>query len=123
MKEDMGMMGMEDMYEEVKPKYPSMKGMHYADSPAGAFGGSSDNNHLSVTYDQFCNEIAADRPYHMNTTAEDGSFHFMGNQYADGPWKSGYGKDYGMTMEDNGKMPKVERTSVDVSKADRGMES
>ncbi|SRR5260370_33019021 len=115
---------MKQMYDEnVKPQQPDCQGQQYADSPPAAFGGSTNNNHLSVTYDQFGNEIAADRPSHTNTTAEDGSWSFDEAHYADGPWKSGYGSDYGASVKDHGKSPEVERTSVDVSRADRGKES
>lgn len=113
---------MKDMHQEVKPMYPDMMGNQYADSPAAAFGGSTMNNKLPVTYDQFNNEIAADRPFHENTTPEQGSWNFSGKQYSE-DWMGG-NKDYGMNVgADFGKTPKVERTIVDNSRADRGKDA
>ena len=77
---------------------------------------------LKVTKDKFGNELAQDRPSHNNTTAEEGSFHFGGNQYDDSPGKGGFGS-YGVAVEDYGQNPKVERSTVDNSRADRGRES
>jgi len=115
---------MSQMYQEnVKAQQPDYKGTQYADSPAAAFGGSTESNHLQVTYDSFGNEIAADRPFHENTTPEQGGWAFGENHYADGPWKSGYGASYATGVSDMGKNPQVERTSVDTSRADRGKEA
>lgn len=74
---------------------------------------------IKVTRDKFQNEIPSDRPMHTETTAGDGAFHWDGNQYDDSPGKGGFGS-YGVSVDSS---PKVERTSVDTSRADRGKES
>ncbi len=77
---------------------------------------------IKVNKDKFGNELAVDRPAHENVTPAEGSFHFGGNQYDDSPGKGGFGS-YGVKVSDMGQNPVVERTSVNVSRADRGKES
>lgn len=76
---------------------------------------------IGVKRDKFGNELPSDRPMHENTTAGEGGFHFDGNQYDDSPGKGGFGS-YGKSVEDRGKEPKAERSSVNVAKAERGKE-
>lgn len=74
---------------------------------------------ISVSRDKFQNEIPSDQPKHTNTTAEEGMFHFDGNQYDDGPSMGGF-KSYGREVSAPTGMDKI---SVDNSRADRGKES
>jgi hypothetical protein len=104
---------MRQMYKSVDPKWPSCEGIHH--------GNSGENDYFDVSYDQFNNERSEDRPMHGNTTAAMGSTHYNGNQYAN-DFNAGYGS-YGVSVEDNGRSPKVERTTVSVDRADRGKES
>ena len=105
----------------VKATEPDKMGSQYADSPPQPFNGQK--NCLSVTRDQFGNEIAEDRTNHDNTTASEGSWNFTGGQYSD-DWKGGFDGGYGTPVaRDNGTSPQVERTSVDNSRADRGKEA
>lgn len=102
------------MSDNQKAQQPSYQGEQYADSPAGVGG------MINYTYDKFGNEIPGDKPMHENTTAGEGSFHFEGEQYSDGPWQGGYGSNYGVEV---GAANKIERTVVDNSRADRGKEA
>jgi hypothetical protein len=76
---------------------------------------------IKVNKDKFGNELAVDRPMHDEATAQMGDWNFGGNQYDDSPGKGGYGS-YGSKVTDLGQSPKVERTSVNVGRAERGKE-
>lgn len=69
---------------------------------------------ISVSRDKYQNEIPTDQPHHENTTPGEGGFHWGGNQYATD--FSSYGQSVGGAKE-------ASRTSVDVSRADRGADS
>lgn len=73
---------------------------------------------ISVTRDQYGNEIPSDRPMHENTTPSKGSFNFGGGQYSD-DFNGGFSK-YGVSVTpQNGR----NEIAVNVSRADRGQES
>lgn len=101
------------MYKaNVKPQYPDNKGMQYADD-------SMTPSRLSVSYDQYYNEQAEDRPMCQNSTPMEGSYNFSGGQYSD-DWNGGY-SNYGVMV--NPPASSNSSVSVDVSRADRGKES
>lgn len=95
-----------------KPQFPSMSGRQYADD-------SMTPEPLSVTYDPFANEIAADRPMHTDTTPGEGKFNFAGKQYSE-DWMGG-NKEYGVDVKPSG--PSRESMDVNVGAANRGNES
>lgn len=103
----------ESLYKSVKPQYPDCKGRQFA-------GDSATPEYLDVTYDQFSNEHAEDRPMHANTTAGKGAANFSGGQYDDSPGKGGFGS-YGVSVDAS--KNSAERTSVDVGMANRGKEN
>lgn len=110
--------GMKSMYKYVKPSPPDCATRQFAGTPDE---GSVSPDYLHIRYDEWNNVIAEDRTYHANATAEKGSFNFGDEQYSD-DWQGGY-TAYGVTVEDRGQNPVVERISVDNSRADRGKES
>lgn len=69
---------------------------------------------ISVSRDKYQNEIPTDQPHHENTTPGEGGFHWGGNQYATD--FSSYGQSVNSESSPS-------RTSVDVSRADRGPEN
>lgn len=103
----------ENMYQEnVKATEPDKQGKQYNDGMVAP---------LSVTRDQYGNEITEDRTSHTNTTPGEGSWSFEQKHYSD-DFMGGFGAPYGVTVTDNGQSPQVERASVDVSQASRGKE-
>lgn len=98
---------------DMKPKYPSCDGMQFAVNPYDS------DNYLGVSYDQFNNEIAEDRPMHANTTPANGGFNFSGKQYSD-DWKGGY-SNYGVSA--GGSSPSRENVTVNAQSTERGKES
>lgn len=108
---------MEGMYQQEKPTVPDGEGKQYA-----AHDPVSSSGHLQTTYNQDYSELVADRPMHENTTAGEGSFHWDAKHYNE-DFGGGESKNYGVEVADHGKSPQVERTSVDVSRADRGREA
>lgn len=78
---------------------------------------------ISVSKDKYGNEIAVDQPMHDNTTPAVGSFSWGEGHYADDCGNNGGYGGYGVSVADKGQSPSAERTSVDVSRADRGKES
>ena len=102
----------------IKPVQPPCDGRQFAGTPAE---GSVSPEYLEVNYDKFNNEVAQDRPKHENTTPAMGEWNWSSKKYSDdfqGGWRP-----YGVSVEDRGQSPVVERTSVDVSRADRGKEA
>ena len=92
---------------DLKPKQPSNDGRQYARNPYGS-------NELSVHYDKALDEIPEDRPMHGNSTPQQGGApDYSGRQYADDF------RSYGSGVSGKGT---AERTSVDVSRANRGKE-
>lgn len=83
-------------------------------------GDAATPEYLGVSYDQFGNEIAEDRPMHSDSTPGKGSFNFSGNQYDDSPGKGGFGS-YGTSVNSPG--TSSSSVTVDNSRADRGKES
>ncbi len=81
--------------------------------------------HVNVSRDKYMNEIPAQGKFSgENTTPGEGAFHFNGNQYDDSVGRGGYGS-YGVSVEDRGKTPVSERTTVNVGRypTDRGREN
>jgi hypothetical protein len=73
---------------------------------------------LTVTRDQYMNEVPTDKPMHTDSTPGMGSWSFDEGHYSD-DFKGGY-SGYGVSVTPSNS---VERTTVDNSKADRGKES
>ena len=71
---------------------------------------------ISVSRDQYMNEIPSDQPMHTETTPGEGKWGWGEGHYADDP-------KGGVAVADQGQNPRVERTTVDTSRADRGKES
>lgn len=90
---------------DLKPKNPSHDGRQFARNPYG-------DNELSVRRDAENNEIPEDRPMHKNSTPEQGRSepNYDGPQYHE---LDSYGKG---TSGSNS----VSRSSVDVSRSNRG---
>lgn len=74
---------------------------------------------ISVSRDQYQNEIPSDRPMHENTTPGKGSFAWGEGHYSD-DFQGGF-SSYGVSVGGGGKSSS--EVSVNVSKADRGKES
>ena len=91
---------------------------------------------ISITRDQYWNEIPSDRPYHINTTPEcesPGTYtadleggrdkvNYGGRQY-DTIVESPSGSEYWVMTTDRGQSPSREVLSVNPHSADRGKES
>ena len=73
---------------------------------------------ISVTRDQWGNEIPSDRPMHDNTTAGKGKFSFGEGHYSD-DFNGGF-SGYGKSVADKGQRSAV---IVDGSRADRGKDA
>ena len=69
---------------------------------------------ISVSRDKYQNEIPTDQPHHENTTPGEGGFNWSAQHYNTD--FSSYGQSVGGAKE-------ASRTSVDVSRADRGADS
>jgi hypothetical protein len=74
---------------------------------------------ISVSRDQYKNEIPSDQPNHTDTTAGEGAFNWNGEQYSR-DFNAGFGS-YGVSVDASS--PSVEKVSVDTSRADRGKDS
>jgi hypothetical protein len=103
----------------MKPKQPPCEGPQFADSPSGAFNGK--DNYLSVTNDQYNNEMAEDRTMHDNATPQHSNPLYQGRHYSD-DFKGGY-SNYGTSVSDKGQSPSKQETAINVHRADRGKES
>lgn len=71
---------------------------------------------ISVSRNQYKDEIPSDRPEHENTTPEHSNSLYGGNQYAPQ-------MNYGVSVTDMGQSPSRKTVDVDVHKADKGKES
>jgi hypothetical protein len=97
---------------DVKPQWPPCSGRQYA-------ADSMTPEELSVSYDQYNNEVASDRPMHTDTTPGNGSFSFGSPQYSDdfaGGWKP-YGVEVASVA------PSRENVTVNSQSTERGKES
>jgi hypothetical protein len=71
---------------------------------------------ISVSRDQYKDEIPSDRPMHDNSTPEHSNAMYTGRQYAPSPMG-------GTSMPDKGQSPQKSTQDENVTKADRGDES
>ena len=76
---------------------------------------------ISVSRDKYGNEIPSDRPYHGENTPGKGGWAWNEGHYST-DFDAGFGS-YGKSVEDKGKSPKSESTSISGGRADRGKES
>jgi len=76
---------------------------------------------ISVSRNEFKDEIPTDRPMHDNTTPEHSNQAYTGRQYSD-DWRGGY-DNYGVSVADQGQSPSREQTTINPNSADRGRES
>ncbi len=76
---------------------------------------------ISVSRNEFKDEIPSDRPSHENTTPEHSNPQYTGRQYSD-DWRGGF-TPYGKSVTDMGQSPSKKVVDVDVRRADKGPES
>lgn len=110
----------------IKPRIPAYDGGQFARD-------SMTPEPISVSYDEYWNEVTTDRPYHTDATpagANPGSYtgvvhgsrngvNYEGWQYSD-DWCGGYEK-YGQETKSPG--PSKEEVNISANRADRGKES
>lgn len=92
---------------EIKPTTPSCEGFQFARNPYDS------DNYLSVSRDQYNDEIPEDRPMHGNATPEMSASPYQGRHYAPNP--------VGGTPVNAA--PSSVEESVNVHAAERGSES
>lgn len=102
----------------IKPVVPDCEGGQFMDSPSGGIV-SADSNYLTVSRDQYWNEITQDRPMHAEATPGHSNPTYTGKQYSE-DWNGGY-SNYGVTVNP----PAASRDGVTVKgdAADRGKDS
>ena len=76
---------------------------------------------ISVSRDEYKDEIPSDRPMHENTTPGMSAGLYKGRHYSD-DWMGGF-RSYGVSVKDNGQSPSKESADVSIHRADRGKES
>lgn len=95
----------------VKPVQPDCEGRQFARNPYDS------DNYLSVSRDQYLDEVPEDRPMHTESTPGHSNPSHTGKHYADD--FSGYG----VSVADKGQSPSRETADVNPHAADRGKES
>jgi len=98
----------------LKPEVPAYDGGQFARD-------SMTPEEISVSRDQYWNEMPTDRTSHANTTPEHSNPTYTGRQYSD-DCMGGY-ENYGVSVKDNGQSPSKESMDVSIHRADRGKES
>lgn len=76
---------------------------------------------ISISRDQYNNEIPSDRPSHTDTTPGHSNPAYTGRHYSD-DFSGGY-SGYGVSVADKGQSPSKEQVSVNPNSADRGKDS
>lgn len=99
----------------IAPKVPAYDGGQFAADMATP-------EEISISRDQYWNEIPSDRPYHADCTPAHSNPLYQGRQF-DTIVRSPSGNQYGVSTTDMGQSPSKMQVSVNPNSADRGKDS